>query len=186
MALHLMRAKMQPLQVRADVMPRTDMNRKELIQDIETAFKGVLLKDGIGIYQAEALDNYANEVVIEKERDRDRTSWVRWQDIPDEIIDRYYSVLCFVDPSGMKFLLPANMRFTLKNYDITNSASLDSTIYALDRGLEGFGNDSNILSDKQKSAIAKFLKYMVLEVGEKYVDSSAASRAYEQHWSKHD
>lgn len=167
-------------------MSKSEMNRIELIQDIEAAFGEVLLENGIGIYEADALDNYADQKEIEKERARDRDSWQRWQDIPDQIMDSCYSVLCFVDPKGMKFLLPAFMIFTLKNYDISNSASLDSTIYALDMGLEGFDGNADLLNIAQKSAIAKFLKYMVLEAGDNYIDAYAASRAYELHWSKYE
>jgi len=167
-------------------MPIVEMNRSSLIKDIEKAFNDVVLENGVGIFEAEAIDDYADDNEVKKQRAKDRETWDRWQDIPDEIISKYYSVLCFVDPQGMKFLLPAYMRFALKRYDIDASASIDSTIYALDRGLESFKGDPEILSENQKSTIAKFLKYLVLEAGDNFVDSLVASRAYEQHWSKYE
>jgi hypothetical protein len=168
------------------VMLIVEMNRSNLIKDIETAFNDVVLENGVGIFEAEAIDDYADDNEVRRQRAKDREAWDRWQDIPDEIISKYYSVLCFVDPQGMKFLLPAYMCFALKRYDIDPSASIDSTIYALDRGLESFKGDPEILSENQKLVIAKFLKYLVLEAGDNFVDSSAASRAYEQHWSKYE
>ncbi len=162
------------------------MNREELIKDIEAAFENVLLENGIGVYESVAMEDYTDQEEIERERARDRQSWLNWQDIPDEILSKYYSVLCFVDPQGMKYLLPAFMRFTVKNFDMSNSLSLDSAIYILDNGLKIVGGDADFLTKPQKSAIAKFLKFMLVEAGDKYIHAGIASRAYEQHWSKYE
>jgi hypothetical protein len=167
-------------------MPVVEMNRSSLIKEIEIAFQDVKLDNGIGIFEAEALDDYANDNEIKKQRAKDREFWSRWQDIPDEVISKYYSVLCFVDPEGLKYLLPAYMRFTLNQYDIDASASIDSTIFALDRGLESFKDRPEILSQEQKAIIAKFLKYMVLVAGDNFIDAIVASRAYEHHWAKYE
>ena len=44
--------------------------------------------------------------------------------------------------------MPAYMLFAVENYDNSNSVSIDSAIYMLDRGKEGFGGDDSILSIK--------------------------------------
>ncbi|MCP4404682.1 MAG: hypothetical protein GY801_46180 [bacterium] len=86
------------------------------------------------------------------------------------------SVLSFMDDDGLKFALPAYMRFAAKYYDASASASIDSVIYTL-------SNQRNweFLSNKQQETIADFLSFMVLEA-DSHVDSWQASLAYENIW----
>jgi len=162
------------------------MGRVDLSEQIKLAFSSVALGDGVGIYEAEAIDNYAGKEEIAAAKAKDREVWGEWTQIPDNVLGTFYSALCFVDPEGMRFLLPAYMLFAINNYKESDSASIDSVIYALDRGSEAFGGNESLLSSEQKSAIISFLKYMVLEAGEDWVDATVASRAYEQHWSRYE
>jgi hypothetical protein len=162
------------------------MDRTEVGNTIKNAFKPVLLGNGIGLYEAEAIDNYKGQDEIAVARKKDRNEWKKWGDIPENVIKTFYSALCFVDKEGMRFLLPAYMLFAVKNYDKSDSASVDSVMYALDRGLDAFGGDESFLSQEQKEAIISFLKFMVIEAGDDLVDAAAASRAYEIHWAKYD
>jgi len=162
------------------------MERKDIGEQIKEAFESVKLGSGIGLYQAEAIDNYASNEEVLEARATDREAWEIWNQIPANVIATYYSALCFVDAEGMRFLLPAYMLFAVENYDRSNSASIDSVIYALDRGKEGFGGDDSILSIRQKAAIASFLKYMVLDAGDDWIDAAAASSAYEKHWAQYE
>ena len=160
--------------------------RRELSDFIADAFRNVRLGDGIGMFEADAADNYASEEQREVARQKDRSNWIEWGDIPSTEIDSSHWILCFVDAEGMRFLLPAYMMFALENYDKSNSASVDSVIYALERGNDAFEGNAELLSQCQKSAIVGFLKYMILVVGEDLVDTVAASRAYENHWAQYD
>ncbi len=166
------------------MLNRKIMDRNTIRELVEEAFKLVKLENGVGLYEAEAIDNYASEGEILEAKERDRKSWEEWNQIPALVISTFYTVLNFVDPKGMKFLLPAYMVFTIDNYDKTHSVSIDSVIYALGRGKEGFGRDDAVLTIEQKKVIAKFLEYMVVEAGD-YCDSTAASIAYENHWSQY-
>lgn len=153
------------------------MKREHLITLIEKAFENVSLNDGIGIFEAEAIDNYASEEVQKSEKAKDIRD--DWTTIPDEVIDQYYSVLCFMDDDGLRFAMPAYMRFAVKYYDTSASASIDAIIYTLANNRRW-----DFLTNKQKQVAADFLEFMILEA-DNYVDSWQASQAYENTWSQY-
>ncbi|ODC02030.1 hypothetical protein A3197_21530 [Candidatus Thiodiazotropha endoloripes] len=163
------------------------MERAKLVAKIEDAFKGVLLGNGIGLYETEAIDNYANDKKMLQARLNDRDSWKKWTDVPVEVIEVSHSALCFVDAEGMRFLLPAFMKYAVMNYESSNSASIDSPIYALFNNPVFAQTDiDEYFNHQHYETFAKFLKFMVLVAGEEYVDSFCASQAYEKHWYKYD
>ncbi|MEJ2395649.1 MAG: hypothetical protein P8Z77_12955 [Candidatus Thiodiazotropha sp.] len=163
------------------------MDKAELLLIIEIAFGRVTLCDGIGLYEAEAIDNYASDKERLKARKKDRESWKRWDEIPTEVIETFYSALCFVDIKGMRFLLPAYMKFAVNNYKNSDSASVDSPIYALQSNPVFAETDiDDYFTEEQYEAFAKFLRFMILEAGFDFVDSDGASQAYENHWGKYD
>ena len=83
----------------------------------------------------------------------------------------------------MRFLLPAYMNYSVKNYKNSAFASIDSPIYALDRSYDAFRGDMELLTNDQK-AIAQFLMFMMLDSGDDFVDSQFASSAYEKYWGR--
>jgi hypothetical protein len=163
------------------------MDKTEVVKLIEDAFKNVVLGDGIGIYEAEAIDNYASDKNTIKARAKDREEWKRWTEIPKEVLEVASSSLCFMDIEGMRFLLPAYMKFSVENYETSDSISIDSPIYALlSHPVFVESNVNEYFTKEQYSVFAKFLKFMVLDVGEDYVDSFCASEAYEKFWGEFD
>lgn len=160
------------------------MNEEDLISEIREAFKGVSLEEGIGIVEADAIDDYADKKKQEKARSLDERN--NWENIPDEVISRASFSLCYVDEKGMKFSLPAYMVFLLKNYQVSDSASIDAVIYALDRISGPNDKGWDFLSKEQKEIVAKFLKFLVISIKEGIVDDVVASRAYEKYWRKFD
>jgi hypothetical protein len=160
------------------------MNAADLVKEIESSFKRVALEDGIGILEAEAIDEYASDAVRERERRKDERD--SWESISDEMISEHYSVLSFMDQKGLRFHLPAYMRFAVRNYASSNSASVDSVIYALCKDPQTVEKDLPLFTEPQKAAIASFLKFMVLEAGDEFVDSWQASLAYERTWRKYE
>lgn len=160
------------------------MDKYLIINEIEQAFSGVLLEEGIGIHEANVIDDYGDEDQRIAARLEDSESWVGWQEIPDDTLRRHYTTFCFVDSKGFKYLIPAYMRFVLRYCKEDDSASIDSTIYALAPDNYNFDGFIELLTSQQKSAIKKFLEFLVLDVGDNYVDASAASGAYESCWYK--
>ena len=93
-----------------------------------------------------------------------------WERISDEDIETHSSVLCFMDDEGLRFHLPAYMRFTLRRYRESESLSTDSTIYRLSDP-ECMERLLIYLTDQQVEAIKTFLT-TCLEIGEDWLDIS--------------
>ena len=159
------------------------MNRLDVIRDVEIAFENVVLEDGIGILEAEAI--HASDSDDNRENARKIDFRERWQEIPDEVIGNHAFALCYMDPKGLRFNLPAYMRFALLHYDDSNSDSIDWVIYAVSKEQHDIDHEWAIFSEPQKTAIAKFLRYMVVEARE-WVDSQQASYTYDRLWKKYD
>ncbi|TGU71259.1 hypothetical protein E4633_13020 [Geomonas terrae] len=160
------------------------MNSLDVIEQIKKAFRDVTLEDGVGILESDAIDG----CVSDKRREQSRKNDYRqnWETIPEEVIAENYSALCFMDPKGLRFNLPAYMVFALKNFNTSSSASVDAAIYALQKEPEELEDVWKIFTESQREAIAAFLKFMIIEAGEKCVDSWQASLAYEKAWAKYD
>ncbi len=158
------------------------MDATQLLAEIESAFKDVLLKDGIGINQADRIAMEQRDVLVQKGRNLDRLWWTYWHEIEDKYIASYSEVMYYMDSAGLKWVLPAYMRYIIKHYK-EGSFSIDTTIYILEAG--GLGIDKiDLYTQEQKRVIAKFLQFMV-EVGEEWVDAQAAQSALEKVWGKY-
>jgi hypothetical protein len=160
------------------------MDRDEIIREIESAFAGVTLGDGIGVFEAWAIDRNASDKELKKARERDCRN--DWKEISESDLEEHYSALCFMDDDGVRFSLPAYMRFALRNYDKSQSLSVDAAIHALERGLVPAVNGLTIFTASQQAAIARFLRFMVVDVGDDWVDADTASAAYELFWGQYD
>lgn len=155
------------------------MDKEQLLIEIQTAFKDVLLKDGIGINQADRIELQQRDVLIQKGRNLDRMWWTEWTDIQDKYLSSYSDVMYYMDSAGIKWALPAYMTYIIKHYK-EGSFSIDSTIYVLEAG--GLGVDKkDLYTPEQKRVIAKFLQFMS-EVGAEWVDVESARNALEKVW----
>jgi len=90
------------------------INKDELIQDIATAFKDVILKDGIGINQADRIETRQRDVLIQKGRNLDRMWWNAWTDIDDKYMASYSSVMDYMDSQGLQWVMPAYMTYIVR------------------------------------------------------------------------
>ena len=159
------------------------MDRDELISELESAFEGVTLGEGIGINQAMAIDSCAGSRGLQIAKSFD--SWKDWKDIPDEAMEHGQAALCFMDAEGLRFALPAYMRYCLRHFEYSGYLTVDATIYALARGMTPSKGELLELTQEQKEVIAEFLKFLVLDAGD-FVDTDAASIAYDAHWKEYD
>jgi len=152
-------------------------NAQLVIEQIERAFSGVRLGAGVSLREADVIDDYGTSAERKKARAQDELE--DWKRIPEELVSRYYSCLSFFDAEGMRFHLPAYMRFALRHYKNSDSASIDSTIFTL-----GYGDDRfSLLTAPQRVAVRHFLKFMAFNGGH-YVSSDHARRALEDVWTK--
>ena len=60
------------------------MTKDELITEIRTAFKNIKLEEGVGLWEGQGIDDYADSETILKLRKRDErnnwnTTWFSWR-----------------------------------------------------------------------------------------------------------
>jgi len=84
----------------------------KLIQDIELAFKNVTRDKGVTLHEAQADDDRLSDK--EKLEARKLDIDTRWQNVPDKLMERIQSPFSFLDSDGLRYYLPAYMRFNIK------------------------------------------------------------------------
>jgi len=154
-------------------------SRKNLIKLIEEAFRGVILEEGIGLYEAQAIDSYQTEDIRKLYRQKDETT--DWQAISKETLDECYDSHCFFDAKGMRFHLPAIMIYQLKyeNSEVDIVGALvdyweeDKSVRLKER--------FDILSSEQRGTVRQFLVEMFEENLHLEEEIQKALKAY---WDK--
>ena len=128
------------------------MSTARVSKEIVSAFSGVSLGKGIGLWEAQAIDDYQTEEVQNKERERDEKE--DWSTLESSVLQRCHSSLCFFDADGMRFHLPAFILASLKG-------EVDDPIFQLtlldEYGISRFAS----LSDEQRSAIIVYLTWCI-------------------------
>ncbi|HCS53454.1 DUF6714 family protein [Rubinisphaera sp.] len=118
----------------------------ELIRD---AFRGVELGDGVGLTEADGLDDYADAKTLAGYRSNDEK--FDWSKISATELNRYYCSLSFFDAEGMRFHLPAYLIA-----DLEGTFEQDVVFH-----LTYFEHDAisrfSLLSDLQRTAVREFL-----------------------------
>ncbi len=156
-----------------------------LIAEIEAAFAGVTPGD-MGIYEAEALDNYGTEGEMAAARRRD--TFVDWRDIPDSALEACTCALSYLTPPSWQFCLPAYMRYSLR-HPASPSSIADHTIYTLDLSDDESRNPHlraifAVLNRAQVSAVRNFLRFA--EADDRHYDGAAAQSALNRYWETSD
>ncbi len=150
------------------------MNYKEqLIQNINDAFAEVKLEDGIGLWEAQGLDDYATKEECNKLRAQDIKD--DWHKIPVMDLYKCSSSLSFFDAKGMRFHLPQFLLFDLdvfekqeeklhKNGELA-SCHCPDIYFTLTYKLE---NDYSVerfsaLNNKQIQCVIDYLNYQIMQ-----------------------
>lgn len=122
---------------------------EHVAQLIRGAFAGVTLGRGVGLWQGQALDDYADDATIAENRSRDEKE--DWTNLTVADLNRCHSSLSFFDADGMRFHLPAfllaELEGTLSNGVMFYLTNLD------DYGKSHFKN----LTDAQRASVRQFL-----------------------------
>jgi hypothetical protein len=123
---------------------------QELIDRIKSAFSGVTLEQGIGLFQAQAIDDYESEEMQKKRRENDeKTDWMK---IHHETLQRCHSSLSFFDSEGMRFHLPAFIISNIEN-------KVDDCIFHLTQDSEYTKSKFIALNEFQKGAVVSYLTW---------------------------
>jgi hypothetical protein len=160
------------------------MNGGELIEIIETAFGDVGQPGEITLHVAEAHDSrdYDNDLLHRK---KDHLG--RWQDIPEEHIERCQNALSHVGKTSLLYYLPAYMIWHLRRRD---QRPVDHTFFALDRGTSSSAmiahqkEKYSLFTAAQLSVVAAYLKYCSDELSNSG-NARYAARIYESYWQRH-
>ena len=80
-------------------------DEKRVVELIRQAFRGATLGNGVGLMQAQGLDDYADAKTLGEYRSQDEKS--DWSAIPADELNSCCSSLSFFDAEGMRFHLPA-------------------------------------------------------------------------------
>ncbi|MCW8129723.1 MAG: hypothetical protein KIS92_05155 [Planctomycetota bacterium] len=148
-------------------------NADLVIERIGRAFSDVRLEDGVSIRESRVIDDYGT--LSERKKARARDTWVIWMDVPDDIIERHHVALCFMDDKGLRFHLPAYMRFAIRHFKTSDAKSVMAAVYRLDR----LDDPRRFLTFHQRAAIRRFLKFMAHNGGE-FVDVVVAKKAWKK------
>ena len=130
------------------------MNKKELLNDIQKSFSDVALEDGIGIWEAEAIDNYlvGNEYELLKSNDER----VDWNNITFDYTNQFEMTFAFWDAKGTTFILPKVLQLALM-LEEENEEQIPDWQYILAGICQR--EQQHLFNDKQKNTILHFLNY---------------------------
>ena len=110
-----------------------------------------MLGDGIGLSQANGIDDYEPENVLQQLREADEKN--DWRRIKIEDLNKYHSSLSFFDAEGMRFHLPACMIADLRE-------QYNRSVLHVVADTSGYGYElCRLFSSKQKRAVISYLEY---------------------------
>lgn len=137
------------------------MTKEELINEIRTSFKNIKLENGVGIWEAQGLDDYANEETILELRKKDERN--NWENISYEDLSYCESSLSFFDAKGMRFCLPKFLIFDILNEQISKELNISSPDLMLTLGYnlneEYQKNRFSLFDNQQIETVIHFLEY---------------------------
>jgi hypothetical protein len=114
---------------------------------VRSAFHDVTLGNGVGLWEGQGLDDYADDDKVASYRARDEKN--DWSAISPVDLDRCCSSLSFFDAEGMRFHLPAYLVADLE--DSLQSADVLFHLLATTPGR------FDLLSATQREAVRQFL-----------------------------
>lgn len=149
--------------------------RIAVIEGLRQAFASTRLEDGIGLWEAQGIDDHEDQSVCEKYRHTDEKE--NWQNIPPEVLARCHSSLSFFNPKGMRFHLPA---FLMAELNGTLSMGTEFHLVSLsDYSIR----QMSLLTPEQKRAIAACL-WEMLDDSRFELEHEEIARALENYWEK--
>ncbi|MCY0964084.1 DUF6714 family protein [Parathalassolituus penaei] len=133
-------------------MKNEDLKSDEIIKVITSVFDSVVLGNGVGLFQAQAIDDYKSEAEQQESRLSDEKQDWRLISIAD--LNKCNSSLSFFDAEGMRFHLPAFLVAELKGeYDF----GIDFCLAHLSGYRE---SQFLLLNAEQRASIRELLNYM--------------------------
>jgi hypothetical protein len=156
----------------------SDHLASSVISAVEQSFAGVP-SEGVRLREAWELCNYGTPQELELARFADTEH--DWRELDPALIEQAYGALSFCDASGLRFCLPAFMRYavTCRN---TSASAADHCILSLNPELPSILELASVLTPSQVDAVCRFLRFVALNP-EEYLCHEAASLYLRSYWS---
>lgn len=145
-----------------------------LCQLIREAFAGVTLGDGVGLLEAQGIDDRENEATCAAYRAKDEKE--DWSRIPLPELNHWQSSPSFFDAAGMRFHLPAYLIA-----DLRGECAVDISIWLThltERNISMFA----LLSDQQRQAVRAYLSHLA-QMEERAFLRSDVNHALAVYWT---
>ena len=149
------------------------MEKEDILKEIKYAFSGVILGNGIGLWEAQAIDDYESREVQKRKRKKDEKN--DWGLLSYDVLQRCHSSLSFFDADGMRFHLPAYIEASVDN-------KVDDPIFHLTQLDDYAKSQFTSLNPAQRKAIVMYLSWC-LEKDECEFDHPAIRRALSEYWT---
>lgn len=137
------------------------MLKEELVEKIQLAFEDVRLEDGIGLWEAQGLDDYADTDVMKRLKQKDER--INWENVSYQDLAHCESSLSFFDAKGMRFCLPKFLIFDILETQILKEQNLYSpdVVFTLTNDLESEYqlNRFSLFNMEQVKCVIAFLEY---------------------------
>ena len=155
-------------------------SRNDIEAAIRDAFAGVRLGNGVSLSIAELIDAWAAPAIIDRLFGTE--PYEDWASIPMAELDRAETIAHF-DAEGLRYYLPALMLKLLDDYEPSEMWCI-GTIGALDQRRGHPLGFLDLLSTKQRRAIALYVKALPDLVKLDREDAARVSRAFRDVWSR--
>lgn len=122
----------------------------DVIAAVSAAFSEVTLGDGVGLWEAQGLDDYASSAELKELREKDEKS--DWRKISVEDLNQCHAAPSFMDPRGFVFHLPA---FLIAELDDRHGYGFLDRLYSENEHPHGW---SALLTEPQRKALIAALR----------------------------
>lgn len=127
------------------------MTPEKVVTVISRAFNHVTLGDGVGLWEAQGMDDYEDVDVLKEYRSRDERR--DWRRVKRDTLDQCESSLHYLNANGMRFYLPA---FLVA--EVQGDFDWGLLFHVTNVSCRGQGRFTT-LDDAQKGAVKVFLKW---------------------------
>lgn len=141
-----------------------DAQKQVLFDQIESAFHGVELGDGVSLRETRVIDNYGTEEERRLAHESDEThDWHKLIDDPD--LCRNLSIgmggFHFLDAKGIRFHMPACLYLVVKDHENHATANMLECLFNLFSGKKSYNLGwLSIFNDQQRTCIRNVLIYL--------------------------
>jgi len=147
----------------------------QLRQKIYSAFAGVTLQEGIGLYEAQGIDDYASQAECLAYRAKDEK--LNWNNISTDALNRCNSSLSFFDAQGMLFHLPAFLLASL------NGDYLHELTFTLINLCDDRERKFCLFNAEQRAVVADYLQFLLDEPDYTYDHEEIMRALITGYWS---